>query len=284
VKMRLSPSIILRAGLSRAGAPRSGLFRTAVSRAGEGKGAAWAPLAGLALALAAWTLLTSPAVGLNPILEVFSPARALEALNRVVQQQRTWTHILVSLRRVGVGLAIAFLAGVPAGLLIGRLRWLERASSGAIQFVRMISPISWMPIAVMVLGIGDAPIYFLLAVSAVWPILLSTAEGVRRVDRRWIEMARSLGASSAEILRHVVIPAVASHVVTGLRLGLGVAWIVLVPAEMLGVRAGLGYAILDARDRLAYPEVMAIILVIGFIGWSMDALIRRIQAQRWRVS
>ena len=115
-----------------------------------------------------------------------------------------------------------FLAGVPAGLLIGRIAWLDRASSTAIQFFRMISPLSWMPIAVMVLGIGDAPIYFLLAVSAVWPILLSTAEGVRSVDRRWIEMARSLGATEAEVLRHVVIPAVAAHVVTGLRLGLGV--------------------------------------------------------------
>ena len=130
----------------------------------------------------------------------------------------------------------------------------------------------------MVLGIGDAPIYFLLAVSAVWPIVLNTAEGVRRVDRRWIEMARSLGATEAETVRFVVVPAIVAHVVTGLRLGLGVAWIVLVPAEMLGVRAGLGYAILDARDRLAYPELMAIVLLIGCLGWAMDALTRRIQS------
>lgn len=249
-------------------------------RASAEKSAAWAPAAGLALALLGWSLLTSPAVGLNPVLESFSPARSLKALLRVVQEERTWTHIAVSLRRVGVGLAIACLAGIPAGLLFGRLRWLDRASSAAIQFVRMISPISWMPIAVMVLGIGDAPIYFLLAVSAVWPILLSTAEGTRRVDRRWIEMARSLGATESETLRHVIIPAIASHVVTGLRLGLGVAWIVLVPAEMLGVRAGLGYAILDARDRLAYPEVMAIVLLIGCLGWTMDTAIRRIEARQ----
>jgi len=239
----------------------------------------WAPAVGLALALLAWSLLTSPIAGLNPVLGSFSPARSLEALARVVQEQRTWTHVLVSLRRVAVGLGVACLVGVPVGLLLGRLPWLERASSAAIQFIRMISPISWMPIAVMILGIGDAPIYFLLAVSSVWPIVLSTAEGVRRVDRRWIEMARSLGATEAETLRHVVIPAIAVHVMTGLRLGLGVAWIVLVPAEMLGVRAGLGYAILDARDRLAYPEVMAIILLIGCLGWGMDALIRRIEAR-----
>lgn len=212
----------------------------------------------------------------------FSPIRSLQALIDVVQVERTWGHIGASLQRVGVGLGLAFSVGVPAGLLIGRIAWLDRASSTAIQFFRMISPLSWMPIAVMVLGIGDAPIYFLLAVSAVWPILLSTAEGVRSVDRRWIEMARSLGATEAEVLRHVVIPAVAAHVVTGLRLGLGVAWIVLVPAEMLGVRAGLGYAILDARDRLAYPELMAIILLIGCLGWAMDTLIRRVQARRFR--
>lgn len=239
-----------------------------------------APAVGLLIAWAAWSLLTSPIAGLNPVLEFFSPSRSLQTLARVLQEQRTWTHVVVSLRRVAVGLGIACLAGVPSGLLLGRLPWLDRASSVVIQFIRMISPISWMPIAVMVLGIGDAPIYFLLAVSAVWPILLSTAEGTRRVDRRWIEMARSLGATEREILRHVIVPAIASHVVTGLRLGLGVAWIVLVPAEMLGVRAGLGYAILDARDRLAYPEVMAIVLLIGCLGWSMDTLIRRIETRR----
>lgn len=238
---------------------------------------AWTPVVGLALALAGWSLLTSPLTGLNPVLAAFSPVRSLEALARVVLEERTWIHVLVSLRRVGIGLGIACLAGVPAGLLLGRLPWLDRASSAVIQFFRMISPISWMPIAVMVLGIGDAPIYFLLAVSSVWPILLNTAEGVRRVDRRWIEMVRSLGATEAETLRHVVIPAIAAHVVTGLRLGLGVAWIVLVPAEMLGVRAGLGYAILDARDRLAYPEVMALVLLIGCLGWSMDTAFRRVE-------
>lgn len=205
----------------------------------------------------------------------------MQALFDLLQAERTWVHMGASLRRVGVGLGIAFLIGVPAGLLVGRVAWLDRASSTVIQFLRMISPLAWMPIAVMVLGIGDTPIYFLLAVSAVWPILLNTAEGVRRVDRRWTEMARSLGATEAEALRFVVVPAIAAHVVTGLRLGLGVAWIVLVPAEMLGVRAGLGYAILDARDRLAYPELMAVVLLIGCLGWAMDMAIRRIQARRF---
>lgn len=243
---------------------------------------AWTPVIGLLLVVAAWAALTSPWTSFSPIMTSFSPARSLQALIEVVQSERTWGHIGASMRRVGVGLGLAFLVGVPAGLLIGRVAWLERASSAAIQFIRMISPLSWMPIAVMVLGIGDAPVYFLLAVSAVWPILLSTAEGVRSVDRRWIEMARSLGANETEVLRHVIVPAIAAHVVTGLRLGLGVAWIVLVPAEMLGVRAGLGYAILDARDRLAYPELMAMILLIGCLGWAMDTVIRRIQAKRFR--
>ena len=133
---------------------------------------------------------------------------------------------------------------------------LERASVGRDPVVHpTISPISWMPIALMILGIGDVPTHFLLAVSSVWPIVLSTAEGVRRVDRRWIEMARSLGATETETLRHVVIPAIAVHVMTGLRLGLGVAdragprrecwarelvWVMLVT--------------LDARDRWPIPR------------------------------
>jgi NitT/TauT family transport system permease protein len=149
-------------------------------------------------------------------------------------------------------------------------RAVERATGPLFQFIRMISPISWMPLAVMVFGIGDAPVYFLLTIAAVWPIMLNVSSGVHAVDPRWLTLARSLCATRRETVMRIVVPAVVAHILTGIRLAIGIVWIVLVPAEMLGVSEGLGYFILDTRDRLAYPELMAAILVIGVIGYLLD--------------
>lgn len=233
------------------------------------------PAVGLLLVLGLWALLTTLLSSTRPIVEWFSPTHAISSLGELLVTPRTWHHVAASLKRIAWGLGSAFLVGVPLGLALGKLPWLERASVAVIQFVRMISPLAWMPVAVIILGIGDAPVYFLIFIAAVWPIVFNTLAGVKAADAKWMEMARSLGASPAELIRHVTIPAVATHVATGMRLALGVSWIVLVPAEMLGVRAGLGYAILDARDRMDYPELMATILLIGFVGWIMDTLVNK---------
>lgn len=140
--------------------------------------------------------------------------------------------------------------------------------------------LSWMPIAVMAFGIGDRPIHFLLAFAAVWPIVLSTAAGVRQLDPSWLELGRSLSASRWQLLWHFIVPGVLGHVLTGVRLAIGICWIVLVPCEMLGVSEGLGYAILDTRDRLAYSELMALVLLIGALGLALDALARW-SSRRW---
>jgi ABC-type nitrate/sulfonate/bicarbonate transport system permease component len=137
-----------------------------------------------------------------------------------------------------------------------------------------ISPLSWMPLAVMAFGVGDQPVIFLLSVAAVWPLLLNTAAGVAGIDAPMLLLAKSLCANRIEMIVQVILPSVLSHLVTGLRLAVGIAWIVLVPAEMLGVRAGLGYYILDARDRLSYSELMVVILLIGAIGYGLDTVLR----------
>nr|WP_272874501.1 ABC transporter permease subunit [Paracoccus shandongensis] len=160
------------------------------------------------------------------------------------------------------------------GLLVGASRLAEAATTPAFQFLRMISPLSWMPIAVMVFGVGDAPIYFLLGFAALWPILLNTAAGVRQLDPQWLLLSQSLAATRWETLSRVILPGVLPQVLTGLRLAIGITWIVLVPCEMLGVQAGLGYFILDTRDRLAYDQLMAVVLVIGLLGYGLDALAR----------
>jgi NitT/TauT family transport system permease protein len=144
----------------------------------------------------------------------------------------------------------------------------------------MISPLSLMPLAVMTLGIGDTPVYFLLSFAAIWPIILNVAAGVRALNPEWLLLAQSLSASRWEILLHIMLPGITQPILTGVRLAIGVLWIVLVPCEMLGVSAGLGYFILDTRDRLAYAELMADILIIGFLGLLLDSTARTLQA-RW---
>ena len=232
-------------------------------------------LVGLVLILIAWWLATDIFAGEKSFARRFSPTAALPALVTLLSGPDLWVHIGVSLKRVLIGLAAALAAGIPLGLLVGASRLAESATTPAFQFLRMISPLSWMPIAVMVFGVGDAPIYFLLAFAAVWPILLNTAAGVRQLDRHWLLLARSLAATRWETLTRVIIPGVLGNVLTGLRLAIGITWIVLVPCEMLGVQAGLGYFILDARDRLAYPDLMAAILLIGALGFALD------YAARW---
>jgi NitT/TauT family transport system permease protein len=210
----------------------------------------------------------------------FSPEATLVSLVELLGQGEVYGHIWVSLKRIVIGLLLALSLGVPLGLLVGSYRQLEAATTPAFQFLRMISPLSWMPVVVMLMGVGDQPIYFLLAFAALWPILLNTAAGVRQLDPRWLQLSRSLSATRWETLCKVILPGVIGHVLTGVRLAIGILWIVLVPCEMLGVSAGLGYFILDTRDRLAYSELMAMVLLIGVLGFLLDALARGLH-RRW---
>ena len=184
------------------------------------------------------------------------------------------------LERLGLGLLIASVVGVVIGWLLGSLRRVEQSASLIVQFLRMVSPLSWAPVAIVLFGIGTAPVVFLIAIAAVWPIALNTSAGIKALDPNWTLLARSLGARRLEIIRTIVLPGIRAHVLTGLRLALGVAWIVLVPAEMLGVDSGLGYQILNARDQLAYDLLAGIMLLIGLIGFAMDWLAQAL-FKRW---
>lgn len=234
-------------------------------------------LAGLVVLLAIWWLLTVPFTSANSLVTNFAPIPSLQTLVALIGgADNMWLHIGVSLQRVAIALLLAIVIGVPLGLALGRSQTLNATLSPAFQFLRMVSPLSWMPIAVIAFGIGDRPIYFLLAFAAVWPIMLSTMAGVKTINPRWQELGRSLSASAFETFWHITIPAITGHVLTGVRLAIGVLWIVLVPCEMLGVTAGLGYFILDTRDRLDYPALMATIVLIGILGFLLDGFFRTI--------
>lgn len=237
-------------------------------------------ISGLAGLLVLWWLGVKVFGAADGLSARFSLAATLSSLWELLGRGELYLHIAVSLKRIFVGLFLALLVGVPLGLLVGSSRNLEAATTPAFQFLRMISPLSWMPIVVMLMGVGDSPIYFLLAFAAVWPIMLNTAASVRQLDPRWLQLSQSMSATRWETLRRVIIPGVVGHVLTGVRLAIGILWIVLVPCEMLGVSAGLGYYILDTRDRLAYSELMAMVLLIGLLGFALDAFARWLH-QRW---
>jgi NitT/TauT family transport system permease protein len=212
----------------------------------------------------------------------FAPAPALKSLVALFVSGDAWRITAPSLWRVGSGLLWATALGVPLGILIGRSPLARSITNVPFQFLRMISPLSWMPIAILAFSTWEGAIVFLITAAAIWPILFSTAAGVRRIDPAWFKVARNLGANAFHLLTTVILPAIAQDILTGIRLALGVGWIVLVPAEYLGVKSGLGYAINDARDTLEYDRLAAVVLIIGLIGFALDATLQRlIQRLSW---
>jgi NitT/TauT family transport system permease protein len=240
------------------------------------------PVAGLLVGLAVWWLVTTVVAQPADLLARFNPRDAFAALWSLVTGDRLWTHAVDSLRRLAIGLGFATALGLPIGLAVGLSRTLRQATGPLFQLLRMVSPLSWAPIALIAFGVGNRTVSFLIAVAAVWPIVLNTAAGVKALEPGWLQVARSLGSTRWELLRAIVLPGVRAHVLTGVRVALGVAWIVLVPAEMLGVNSGLGYFVLDTRDRLAYDELMATILFIGAIGYLLDSAAQRLTRRRPR--
>ena len=230
--------------------------------------------AGLCGLLLSWFVGTDVLAPAGSMARRFSLVAAITSLPDLVTQFDLAANVAASLTRVLVGLAAAISIGVPLGLAVGSWRPLDTALSPVLQLLRMTSPLSWMPIAVMAFGLGDRAIEVLLAFAATWPIALNTAAGVRALDARWLLLGRSLAATRSETLLHVVLPGIVGHVLTGIRLAIGISWIVLVPCEMLGVSTGLGYLVLNTRDALAYPELMGVVLTIGVLGLLLDGAAR----------
>ena len=172
--------------------------------------------------------------------------------------------------RLGAGLLIAIAIGVPVGILMGRSKRFRDLSNSPFQLLRMVSPLSWMPLAVLIFATWDGSIVFLVAIASVWPVMFSTAAGLAKVDPAWFKVARNLGAKPIHMLSQIIMPAISFDIFTGIRLALGVAWVVLVPAELLGVTSGLGYAIKEARETLSYDQLTAMVLTIGVIGYALD--------------
>jgi NitT/TauT family transport system permease protein len=208
-----------------------------------------------------------------------SPLAVEHGLGELFRKGLLWAYIVDSLRRVALGFGAAVLAGVPAGLALGWYPAVNQVVNPALQMLRPISPIAWIPVAILLFGVGDVTAAFLIFLAAFFPIVVGGVSGVANVPAIFRRAGRNFGLSGPQVLARVVFPAALPQLITGLRLALGIAWVVVVAAEMIAVDSGLGYLIIDARNSgKRYDLVVAAMLVIGLIGLAMDVCFRRLQA------
>ena len=200
----------------------------------------------------------------------------------LIREGTLWRHIGASLMRVGTGFALAVCVALPLGLWMGWVRGAYRTLNPVFQMLRPISPIAWIPIAILWFGVGDASPIYLIFISSVFPMIVQTTAGVHTIEKRYLRAAENFGVSRRTLFRRVVIPAVLPQIIVGMRIGLGVAWLVVVAAEMIALRSGLGYMIIDARNAgNRYDLVVAGMIIIGLIGLLLDGIMRRLEGIKW---
>jgi NitT/TauT family transport system permease protein len=239
-------------------------------------------LAVMALLIGAWWLIVVEARSV-----IFpTPWQVVTGASELVQNGVLWEHIGASLFRVGSGFLLAVAFAVPLGLWMGWVRGAFATFNPIFQMLRPISPIAWIPIAILWFGVGNASPIFLIFISSVFPMVVQTTSGVHTIERRYLRAAGNFGVSRATLFRRVVIPAALPQVIVGMRIGLGVAWLVVVAAEMIALRSGLGYLIIDSRNAgNRYDLVIAAMIIIGLIGLLLDGLMRLLEglkAVQWR--
>jgi len=215
-----------------------------------------------------------------------TPWQVVTGTLELIRDGTLWQHIGASLFRVATGFTLAVLVAVPLGLWLGWVRGAYVTLNPLFQMLRPISPIAWIPIAILWFGVGDLSPIFLIFISSVFPMIVQTTAGVRTIDRRYLRAAANFGVSRWVLFGRVVIPAVLPEMIVGMRIGIGVAWLVVVAAEMIALRSGLGYLIMDSRNAgNRYDLVIASMIIIGMIGLMLDGttrLFERLKTVRWR--
>ena len=238
----------------------------------------WPALLLIAALIALWW--TAVAVTHSVIFP--TPWAVVSGTLELLKDGSLWRHIGASLMRVGVGFGLAVLVAVPLGLWMGWVRGAYRTLNPLFQILRPISPIAWIPLAILWFGVGDASPIYLIFISSVFPMIVQTVVGVHTIEKRYLRAAENFGVSRRTLFARVVIPAVLPQILIGMRIGLGVAWLVVVAAEMIALRSGLGYMIMDARNAgNRYDLVVAGMIIIGLIGLSLDGFMRMLEGTRW---
>jgi len=237
------------------------------------------PLLGLALLVGIWALvaLTSRGSIPSPIetwqqaLQVFSDPFYRKGPN----DQGVGWNVLMSLERVALGFGLAAAVGIPAGFLIGRFEFLSRMCNPLISLLRPVSPLAWLPIGLLVFKGANPAAIWTIFICSIWPMVINTAVGVQRVPADYMNVARVLQLSEWKILTRILFPATLPYMLTGVRLAVGTAWLVIVAAEMLTGGVGIGFWVWDEWNKLNVKNIIIAIFVIGIVGMMLEfALIR----------
>ena len=206
------------------------------------------------------------------------PLDVLRGILELVEKGLLLKYIVASLFRVTWGFALALLVGVPFGLLLGWYANAFAAFNPLIQMFRPISPIAWIPVAILWFGVSDAAPVFLIFLASVFPITVSSIAAVKNMQPVYLRAAQNFGLTRGQLFRRVIFPSCLPQILTGIRIALGVAWLVVVAAEMIAVNSGLGYLIIDARNAgKRYDLVVAGMVMIGVIGLVLDLLVRQLE-------
>jgi len=235
------------------------------------------PLAGIALLILIWSILTlAPDSRLPSPLKTWDAAVTLFAkpfYRAGPNDQGIGWNILSSLERVGIGFGLAALIGVPLGFAVGRFTFLDRMLSPIISLLRPVSPLAWLPIGLLVFKAANPAAIWVIFISSIWPMIINTAVGVQRIPQDYLNVARVLNLSEWKVFTRILFPAVLPFVLTGVRLSIGVAWLVIVAAEMLTGGIGIGFWVWDEWNNLNVQHIIIAIFVVGIVGLLLEQLI-----------
>ncbi len=232
-----------------------------------------------AVILVIWEL-TSLA-GLYDQATLPSPYRVLKAFSELAANGVLIKYSVASLFRVTVGFYLAVILGILFGVILGVYQKLCEVFHSLIQFLRPISPLAWIPFALLWFGIGDGSAIFLIFLSSFFPMLFSTVVAVKNIPRVYFQIGANFDFKKLETFKLIILPAILPDIVTSMRLSLGVAWLVVVAAEMIAVKSGLGYLIIDSRNALRMDYVIVAMITIGIIGLVIDRAISQLQKPRF---
>jgi NitT/TauT family transport system permease protein len=230
------------------------------------------------LVAAAFVVVWHWAVTLSDSTIFPKPWQVLTGMLELTRKGVMARYIVASLFRVSSGFLLALLIGVPLGLLLGWFASASQAFNPAIQVLRPISPIAWIPVAILWFGVSDLAPIFLIFLASLFPITTATMAAVQNIQQVHLRAARNFDVRGLTLFRYVIFPAALPQIITGTRIALGVAWLVVVAAEMIAVNSGLGYLIIDARNAgMRYDLVISGMVIIGLIGLALDSLVRRLE-------
>jgi NitT/TauT family transport system permease protein len=217
--------------------------------------------------------------------EVFPrPLQVAASMWELIRNGLLLKHAIASLFRVTVGFYLAVLLAIPLGMTLGWWKAGQEAFNSLIQFLRPISPLAWIPLTMLWFGIGDKPAVFLIFLSSFFPLLVSTMVAVNRINSTYLRVAANFNLSKIETLTKIIFPAILPSILPALRISVGIAWLVVVAAEMIAVKSGLGYLILDSRNALRMDYVMDAMIAIGVIGIGLDRVLsqlNKIESLSW---